>query len=210
MSKDTHVDFAITLHKGKLNELESKSFEHGCNGLEKQFKLTTTNTTTNMHLFDADDKLKKYNKVSEIIDDYMVKRLDMYQTRKNYLTQWLTQELVLLSNKARYIKETLDGSIDLRRKKKEVISQMLMDKGFVIMNDDEDFKYLVRMPMDSVTEENVTKLEKEKCEKESELEKVMSTSIQQMWTLELNSLEIEYLKYREGREKIMNENTGTD
>ena len=163
-----------------------------------------------MHLFDADDKLKKYNKVSEIIDDYMVKRLDMYQTRKNYLTQWLTQELVLLSNKARYIKETLDGSIDLRRKKKEVISQMLMDKGFVIMNDDEDFKYLVRMPMDSVTEENVTKLEKEKCEKESELEKVMSTSIQQMWTLELNSLEIEYLKYREGREKIMNENTGTD
>ena len=67
MSRDTDVDFTITFHKGKLNELESKALEHECSALEKQLKLYTTNTNTNMHLFDANDKLKKYKEVNNII-----------------------------------------------------------------------------------------------------------------------------------------------
>ena len=57
MSKDTNVDFTITFMKGKLEELEKAKGEHGCNDLEKLLKLYTTNTTTNMHLFDANDTL---------------------------------------------------------------------------------------------------------------------------------------------------------
>ena len=60
MSKDTNVDFIITFAKGKLEELEQSKGDHGCNGLEKVLKLYTTNTTTNMHLFDANDTLQKY------------------------------------------------------------------------------------------------------------------------------------------------------
>jgi hypothetical protein len=56
--------------KGKLEELEKSKGDHGCNGLEKLLKLYTTNTTTNMHLFDANDTLQKFEKVSDIIDSY--------------------------------------------------------------------------------------------------------------------------------------------
>ena len=79
MSKDTNVDFTVTFAKGKLDELEKNKIENGCNGVEKLLKLFTTNTTSNMHLFDAEDKLKKYDRVQTIIDDYYETRLKLYQ-----------------------------------------------------------------------------------------------------------------------------------
>ncbi len=200
MSKDTTVDFIVTLHKGKLAELEAVQLENGCNGLEKQFKLFTTNNSSNMHLFDAHDKLKKYEKVQEIIDDYFVTRIELYQKRKEYLIGALTQDLMLLSNKSRYITELLEGSIDLRRKKKEEVIQMLKDKKYNKINEDEDYKYLVKLPMDSVTEENVARLNKEHADKVAELEYVKTTTTSQMWLKELDVLEKEYNKYREARE----------
>lgn len=207
MSKDTTVDFIVTLQKGKLEELEAIKLDNGCNGLEKQFKLFTTNTTTNMHLFDANDKLKKYASVVQIIDDYFDTRLQLFQVRKNYLIDALTKELSLLSNKSKYIKENLDGTIDLRKKKRDEVITMLKTKGYDVMEDDEDYKYLTRMPMDSVTEENVAKLIKEHGDKTAELVIVQSQTIQQMWFGELNKLEQEYGKYKEERERIMSGST---
>ena len=200
MSKDTNVDFVITLHKGKLTELEVIKLDNGCNGLEKQFKLFTTNNTTNMHLFDAQDKLKKYENVQGIVDDYFTKRIELYQKRKDYLIGALTQDLTLLSNKSRYITELLEGTVDLRRKKKEEVVQMFKDKKYNIVNQDDEFKYLVKLPMDSVTEENVARLNKEHADKVAELEYVKTTSTSQMWLKELDVLEKEYNKYREARE----------
>jgi DNA topoisomerase-2 len=204
MSKDTNVDFTITLQKGKIEELEATSADYGCNGIEKLFKLYTTNTNTNMHLFDANDKLKKYEKVQEIIDDYFETRLQMYQTRKDYMVNALEKELVLLSNKAKYIKENLDGTIDLRGKKKEQVIQMLQSKGYDIIEDDTEYKYLVRMPMDSVTDENVEKIFKEQDSKTCELETIKSTTINQMWSSELDTLREEYLLYKEERQRLTN------
>jgi DNA topoisomerase-2 len=201
MSKDTTVDFVITLQKGKLAELEAIKLDNGCNGLEKQFKLFTTGSTSNMHLFDANDKLKKYAKVSDIIDDYFDTRLHLYQTRKDYMIDSLQRELVLLSNKSKYIKENLDGTIDLRRKKRDEVNQLLLQKKYDVIDEDTDFKYLVKLPMDSVTEENVAKLLKEHGDKVAELEIVKSRTIQQMWSGELDTLSSEYAKYREERER---------
>jgi DNA topoisomerase-2 len=220
MSKDTTVDFTITLQKGKVEELETTQLEHGCNALEKLFKLYTTNTTTNMHLFDADDKLRKYDNIEEIIDDYFETRLKLYSDRKAYLIDALERELLILSNKARYIQELLDGTIDLRKKKKDEIIAMLLSKSYATIDDDTDFKYLVKMPMDSVSEENVEKLNKDHKDKSDELQRIKETSEQQMWLYELENLEQEYLKYRSERNnsgkagekkkatKIVNKSTG--
>jgi DNA topoisomerase-2 len=199
MSKDTTVDFTITLQKGKVEELEATQTDNGCNALEKLFKLYTTSSTTNMHLFDAEDKLKKYDRVEEIIDDYFVTRLQMYGTRKDYLIAALEKELVILSNKARYIQELLNDTIDLRKKKKAEIVEMLLGKSYDRIDDDLEFQYLVKMPMDSVSEENVDKLNREHKDKSDELQRIKETSVQQMWLSELENLEQEYGKYRAER-----------
>lgn len=201
MSRDTTVDFVITLTKGKIEELEAVQLDNGCNGLEKQFKLYTTCTTTNMHLFDAQDKLKKYEKVSEIIDDYFITRFNMYEQRKKYLIDTLARQMVILSNKSKYIKEVLDGTIDLRKKKREQVIDMLKGKKYHLKADEEDYKYLIKLPMDAVTEENVAALEKETKQKAEELEVVKNKTIHKMWLDELEVLEKEYVKYREEREK---------
>jgi DNA topoisomerase-2 len=202
MSRDTNIDFNITFAKGKLDDLECIKLDHNCNGVEKLLKLFTTNTTSNMHLFDAEDKLKKYDKVEEIIDDYYETRLKLYQTRKEYMVKALEKELVVLSNKARYIMEVLEGSVDLRKKKSDEVTKMLKEKNYELI--DNEFKYLTKMPMDSVTEENVDKLNKEHENKKAELENVKNTTIYQMWLMELDGLKEEYLEYKEMRERLVN------
>ena len=201
MSKDTTVDFTIVFQKDRLNELESSVGENNINGVEKLLKLSSTGSTTNMHLFDEEDKLKKYDKISDIIDDYYDVRLELYNVRKQYMIQALEKELLVLSNKARYIQEMLDDTIDLRKKRKEQVIDMLEQKGYSKIDDDEEYRYLIKMTMDSVTEENVFKMNKERDDKESELHIVKTTGIQQMWVHELNVLEEEYFKYKEERER---------
>lgn len=200
---DTNVLCEITFVKGKLEELENAKGEYGCNGLEKFLKLYTTNTTTNMHLFDSNDTLQKYDNIADIIDAYYEVRLQLYQTRKEYMIKSLERELVLLSNKAKYIKENLDGTIDLRKKKKEQVVEMLQSKGYDVMDGDEDYKYLIKMPMDSVTEENVDKINNEHLNKQIELETLKNTTTNKMWLNELEKLSQEYVEYKEVRAKLM-------
>ena len=207
MSKDTNVNIIINLHKGKLNELENNQIDQHCNGLEKIFKLFTTNSNTNMHLFDSDDKLKKYATVEDIINDYYITRLQTYQIRKDYLIKALTQELLILSNKAKYITDVLNDVIDLRKKTKEQVSQMLSNHNYAIINNDTDYKYLTKLPMDSVTEENVAKITNDCERKKEELDIITNTTIQQTWLNELGLLESEYMKYKDSREKLMNSDT---
>jgi DNA topoisomerase-2 len=157
-----------------------------------------------MHLFDANDTLQKYEKVTDIIDSYYDVRLKMYQTRKDNMIESLERELMMLTNKAKYIQENLDGTIDLRKKKKEQVVEMLQTKGYDIIDDDEDYKYLVKMPMDSVAEENVERLNKEHGNKAVELETIKSTSINKMWLDELEKLSQEYIAYKEERTRLMN------
>jgi DNA topoisomerase-2 len=157
-----------------------------------------------MHLFDANDILQKYDNITDIIDSYYEVRLKMYQERKNFMMDALQKELILLSNKAKYIQENLDGTIDLRKKKKEQVVEMLQEKGYDKIQNDEEYKYLVKMPMDSVTEENVEKLLNEKCVKETELEIVKTTTINKMWMQELDALQKQYFEYKEKRSKLMN------
>jgi len=100
----------------------------------------------------------------------------------------LEKELKVLSNKANYIQEILEGSIDLRKKKKTEILSMLEQKQYDKMDDDMEYKYLVKMSMDSVSEENVERILKDRDNKNKELAILKGTSIENMWLKELDEL----------------------
>jgi DNA topoisomerase-2 len=125
----------------------------------------------------------------------------MYIKRKEFMIESLEKKLVVLSNKARYIQELLDGTIDLRKRKKSEIVDMLQEKGYDVIDEDGEFKYLVKMPMDSVSEENVEKLNGEHQDKLDELLRIKETTEQQMWFVELENLEKEYGRFRAEREQ---------
>jgi len=198
---EVRVDITVVFNKGKLAELEaSVDSTTGTNGVTKLLKLSTTVSTTNMHLFDKDCKLHKYVNVEEIIDSFYQVRLDAYGKRKAYLVDHMQKQLVKLSNRAKYILATLDGSVDLRRKSADAVTQLLTEKGFIKIDD--DFKYLIKMPMDSVTQENVDKILKDKADTEEELETLKATTLEKMWLGELEKLDVEYANYKRLREQI--------
>jgi DNA topoisomerase-2 len=202
MSTDTVVDFTITFPA--TADLTSPAFtavvDHGCcTALEKLLKLYTTESTSNMHLFDSQDQLKKYGSVRDIVRDYYATRLKLYNERKTHQLAALAAELRVLSNKARYIQELLDGSIDLRRKRGDELTAMLQSKGYDHVEGDQQYKYLLKLPMDSVSEENVQKLLKEKGQKESQHHVLQDTSIEQLWLSDLAELRAEYVKQEEKR-----------
>jgi len=195
MSTDIVVDFTITFNNGVLQELLNTTESNGCNALEKLLKLYNVQSTNNMHAFDSQDKLKKYETPEEMIDDFYEIRLEFYDKRKIYQIEQLTNELIILSNKARYIQEILDDSLDLRKKKQREIIEILENKGYSKLNDDNDYKYLIKMPMDSVSEENVEKIMNEKENKETELNILKSKDIKDIWSEELQRLNTEYLSF---------------
>jgi len=198
---EVSVDITVVFPKDKLAELESvKDATTGVNGLEKLLKLTTTISSTNMHMFDAERKLHKYGSVQNIIDDFYIVRMEAYRKRKAYLINALRNKLVKLSNRARYILANLDGSVDLRKKTAQQVTELLTRLKFDQI--DGDFKYLIKMPMDSVTQENVDAILKEKANAEQELKKLESTSLETMWLEELAVFEKEYGAYKLKREVI--------
>jgi len=197
---EVNVDFNVVFPKGKIQELEASIDANGCNGIEKLLKLFTTISTTNMHMFNSDFKLHKYTSVEEIIEDFYRIRLDIYGKRKAFLVDDMEKKLVKLSNRARYIQETLNGTIDLRKKTAEQVSQLLSGMNFVLIEG--DYKYLIKMPMDSVTQENVANIMKEKENTETELNILKSTPLEKIWYTELDSLDNEYDKYKKIRENI--------
>ena len=203
LSTEVVVDITIVFPRGKLEEYESKvDSVTGINGVEKMLKLTSSVSSTNMHMFNRECKLRKYGSVEEIIDEFYDVRLDLYGKRKQYMLNELQHKLLKLSNRARYILATLDGSVDLRRKNATVVHDLLTSMEFALI--DGDFKYLIKMPMDSVTQENVDKMMKEKGDAEKELEVLQKTKLETMWLSELTILKKEYEKYKEHRAQIQN------
>ena len=172
-------------------------------------------------MFDANEKLKKYSSAEEIIDDYYGVRLEYYEKRKAYILNALNRELLVLSNRARYITELLDDTIDLRRKTNKMLTALLKERGYDLYmagkgeaniggsegngssnssssndaDDENGYKYLLKLPMDSVSEENVARLLTEKIKKEKELSELGSKSLEQLWQNDLEELEAEYTKF---------------
>jgi DNA topoisomerase-2 len=200
MSTDTIVDITVRFNPGCLKKLLSKSKDEHINGVEDYLNLTSSIRTSNMNMFDDKQRLRKYETVNEIINTYIPVRMEYYEKRKTHMLNKLQRELMILSNKARFITQQLDDEIDLRRKKKDAVVQLLSDEGYDIVDDDSEYKYLRNMPIDSVIEENVEKLLKEKGNKEKEFDALKNKTLEEMWTTELDEFVSQYTKYRKERE----------
>jgi len=174
-STDKKVYFKLTL-KQPMEESD----------IIKTFKLSTTLSINNMNLFDHNDKLKHYNEVYEICDDFIGIRLDYYEKRRLHLIQILKEEMEVLKNKCNYINELLNDTLDLRKKTNNDICDILEKKKYTKIND--SYHYLIKMSMDSVCQENVDSLNQQLNGKQSEYDKMWNSSHKDIWKDELEQL----------------------
>ncbi|CAB3247791.1 unnamed protein product [Arctia plantaginis] len=120
---DTTVRFVVSLLPGKLAEVEAE-------GIHKVFKLQTTISLTCMNAFDHNVCLKKYDKVEEILRDFYELRLKYYARRKEYREGQLQAEADKLSNQARFILEKCDKGLVVENKKRKVMVEELIKRGY--------------------------------------------------------------------------------
>jgi DNA topoisomerase-2 len=144
--------------------------------------------------------LKKYETIADIIEAFSHVRLATYHRRKAYQVAAMEQVIQKLTNKARYIQLVLEGTVDLRRKTAEQIEAMLGGQGLVKLGGGGEaavanYDYLIKMPMVSVSKEQVDKLMKERADTEAELTALKATTVETIWLRELETFETQYKTY---------------
>ena len=85
----------------------------------------------------------------------------------------------------------------MRRKTAQQVTDLLVARKYDKIDD--GYQYLTKMPMDSVTQENVDAILKEKGETKQALDTLLGTTIEQMWIRELDVFLEVYTKYKSSR-----------
>jgi DNA topoisomerase II len=199
-STEDVVDFTLKFHPVTLMRIMKQKAKDGIHPIEKLLKLTSTKCSnlTNMHLFNSKGSIQKYNSVYEIVDEFFDLRMDYYIRRKKYMLNRLNKELALISYKEKFIREILNDTLDLRKKKKAVIEEILKQKGYPKLNNNIDsstvsYDYLIKMPLDTLTEEKIIELEKRLGEKQIEHDELFVKTEQKLWVDDLREL---YAKFK--------------
>lgn len=156
------------------------------NLLEKELKLQKSFSTNNMYLFNQNMILTKYQTTNDILLDFYDLRLDYYQKRKEYLENKLKNELIILQSKMRFIKAYIDHELDINRKSKQFIVDLLKTKKYPLH--EESYDYLLNLQVYAFTEERINKLSSECEKKKEELKYIQSKSNADLWAADLTEL----------------------
>ena len=183
---DEDVYFRITLEGKTVDDLSEKE-------LIQKFKLVKKISITNMHLYNKDDKINKYNNVNEILKEFYLVRLDAYTRRKEYFLDKYKKELDALVWKMKFIEDVLTNKIIINRKKREDIVAQLVKRKYPNMGD-EKYDYLLTLPIHSFTYEKIEELKEKIKNKETELKLLQDKSEKVIWLEELDELKDAYIK----------------
>ena len=150
------IEYILKFRRSILNDLVSKG------KLDNALRLNTQETE-NLTTIDENGELKIFNKAEDIVKHFVGVRLSWYQTRKDYLIDKTEKQLSLVTNKARFIKDIIDGKLKINNVPKEKIVTYLKTNAYDTVHGSYD--YLLSMAIHSLTKERYEKLllEKEGC-----------------------------------------------
>lgn len=140
----------------------------------------------NFTVLDENGNLKIFNNAIEIIQYFVKFRLKYYIKRKEYLISMLEQELMILSNKAQFIKYIIDGKLKINNVPRKQIILFLETADFDEVNG--SYNYLLSLPIHSLTKETYESLLLDNSSKLKELELVKSKEPSQMYREDLQEL----------------------
>ncbi len=206
---DTTVFFTINASKEKIDEFEKEK-----DGLHGKFKLVTTISTNNMTLFDSQGKIHRYKTSLDILRMFYHHRLEFYVKRKVVLLDKMSNELKILSNKARFVEEVCRGDLVVSNRKRSELLADLKVRGFDLSHQDEKrdsddenedestsvesasdaelakgYEYLLGMKIWSLTFERAEELRRQKAEKAEEVKKLQATTPEAIWLADLDAID---------------------
>lgn len=140
----------------------------------------------NFTTLDEFGNLKIFDNSIEIIKYFVKFRLAYYQKRKDYLIKKIENDLLILSNKSKFIKMIIDGTIKINNVSKKDIISSLSILGFIEIN--ESYSYLLSLPIHTLTKETYEALLLEESKKLQDLENIKASQPQSMYKGDLIEL----------------------
>ena len=213
-----NVKFVLHFNGNVRETLEDK--------FEQLFKMSSSKNMSinNIHLFNKNGAIKKYDNTTEIIKEWAKIRILKYLERKAYQIKILEKDFLVLSAKIRFILDVIDGTIQIMNKKLVDIAKRLVelkyprigDTGDVGDDGDEDaadaadaanaanatdknvkdFNYLLKMPISQLTFDRKIILEKEVDELSKNLTQLRNNRIEDLWKADLTELETAWNEHR--------------
>ncbi len=175
----SNIDYTLKFKRADLEKLiKSKRLDRFLKMEEKQ--------SENLTMLDEHGKLKIFDNVKDIIKYFVNFRLSYYDKRKAYLIKTLNEQLVVLSNKAAFIKAIIDERLKINNVPKKTIVLWLSNANFDEI--DGSYNYLLSMPIHTLTKEKYEELLSQKATQEKELDIVKSTLPIDMYKKDLNDL----------------------
>ena len=192
-SNEKEVNITIKFKKDfNLSFKESHFDENGLNEVIKIMKLSETKicSYSNMYMFDRNYKIKKFNNVIEIIEEFVKYKKETYVKRKNYEIKMFSEELNELSNKYRFIEMIITNKLIVNNRSKNEIEEDLIKNNFNKFGKPETFKYLTGMSIFQLSKEKFIKL-KEECDVLNLKIKVLNgKTIDIMWEEDISEIKI--------------------
>ncbi len=182
-TKDENDDICFIVEFKNKNDLDDLI---NSKTLEKELKLVKSFSTNNMYLFNESLILTKYDTPVDILLDFFDIRIEYYIKRREYLIKKLKRELLILESKARFIKEYIEGILDINKKSKDHIITILTKSKYP--TDENSYDYLLRLPIYSLTLEKINELNKQCTNKKNELSFIKNKTPEQLWKLDLEDL----------------------
>lgn len=191
---DIRISITITFQPKKLAQYKKNGT------LEKSLKLVTPINLTNMHLFDHNGKIRKYESYNAILRSFYEVRLDMYQRRKDYLLGKFKNEMDILKWKLKFVEGVIsDKIIVFKKKKAEIIKQLQILKFPEIMacksEANPSYNYLTSMAILKFSEEEVQDLRNQIKDKKEEIATLEAKTPDQIWEEELDDFMQDYEKW---------------
>lgn len=167
--------------------------ENGLSCNITNMKLSTFIHTSNMVLFDEENKINKYDHVDEIVDNFCKTRYKYYSKRKNYQIKNIKSKLEMLKNKMKFLKNVINKNIDIMNNSEDNIIEKIKQLGITSCEDSYD--YLLRLQVRTFTSEKVNELSTDIKNTEKYLNLVSERTEKEMWLIELEELENKYRKH---------------
>lgn len=175
---DKNVKIKIYFHKDVPQEFLSNIW--------KSLRMETYIPVSNMHLFDENKKIKKFDTQYEIIDYYYKIRMDFYDKRKIFQIQQLKYEIEVIKNRMLFIKSVIEDKIKINKRSREQVETDILVLNLMKVND--SYNYLLNMSIVSLTKEKLVELKDEFEKSKEKLKQLELITIDEIWLNELDEL----------------------
>ena len=195
-NNDMDVNFTLKMDQDAYHEARAYPAE-----FEKKYRMNVAIRTSNMVAFDSRGKIRRFNSVGEILEDFYGARLDAYERRKLSELRRMDAEILELRARLKFIEAILSGALIVANVEDDVLLAGLKKLALPPLSSIETpddlkaYEYLLRIRIDRIKASAVGELRELVAKALVERDLLASKSAENLWLTDLGAFTTVYNTY---------------